>query len=38
MTHLNRMVSKDIYKHEKEDNLGLLPVWDSEYEVGVGKD
>ena len=26
-----------LYKHEKEDDLGLIPVWDSEYEIGVGR-
>ena len=26
-----------LYKHEKEDDLGLLPGWDSEYEIGVGR-
>ena len=30
-------MERHLYKHEKEDNLGLLPVWDSEYEIGVGR-
>ena len=37
VTHHKRMVGERyLYKHEKEENLGLLPVWASEYEIGVG--